>query len=248
LCPNKIGCKKSFESQQKLIEHLKPEVFNPESLESFVRPNARYQKCLRCTSHVPRFFSEMFREGMKLQMSLTSSNHGLASCIAEMAASGDLEIQRVCNGCPATVFSFRPNWKPLHTTVTNGLPKVVEFVLPNGAEMNLQSSARSTSLHTVARAGKENLVKLLLDKGAIVNARDEGSHVAIRAASAEGHKHIVELWISRGGDIDGDAPQLARYRLEDLVNLLLSSGAKIKVRSEDYEALLRLAASESSSS
>lgn len=115
--------------------------------------------------------------------------------------------------------------------------------------MNLQNSARSTSLHAAARVGKESLVKLLLDKGTIVNPRDEGKRVTMNAASAKGHKHIVELLISRGGDIDGDAHQLARrHRLEDLVNLLLSFGVKIKVRSEDCEALLCLAASEGSSS
>ncbi|OQE08259.1 hypothetical protein PENVUL_c010G06890, partial [Penicillium vulpinum] len=253
-CPNEIGCGKSFGRQEEFIEHLKPEIFDPESLESFPRPILQPGEfgpsCLRCGSWSEKPTQKAFEEAIKLQKSLTSSSHGLASCIAEMAIRGDLETRRFCGYCRGrweSSWDFPGEISPLHAAASNGLTKVVEMILRNGADINLQSFINSTPLHAAAYTGKESVVKLLLDKGAIVNARDKYNCTAIYLALKERHKNIVELLVSHGADIDGEALDIAmcygQEDREDMVSLLLSPGANMNVRSEGYDDLLRLAAS-----
>ncbi|KAJ5934240.1 hypothetical protein N7466_003787 [Penicillium verhagenii] len=102
-CPNDIGCGKRFESQEEFLEHLKPEIFDLESFESFRGPSSQFDLhmtyCLFCDISILRSSQMAFERGIALQQTLTSSSRGLTPCVAEMMHREDLGDEPSCHGC-----------------------------------------------------------------------------------------------------------------------------------------------------
>lgn len=54
----------------------------------------------------------------------------------------------------------------LHLAAIAGLSDVVEFILRNGAEVDLKNSAKQNALYCAAKAGHPDVVEVLLNRGA----------------------------------------------------------------------------------
>ncbi|KAL2826151.1 ankyrin [Aspergillus pseudoustus] len=161
---------------------------------------------------------ETFEKCTELQKSLTSSSSGLAPCVAEMVATGDLDVLHSCSSCFHSYyheFGHLPVMQttPLHAAAINGLIHIVEMILKNGGDINLQCSESGTPLHAAARAGQKRIVRLLLDRayrchedtvrllldnGANVNAQAGDYGTALQAALDSGKREIVQLLLDRG--------------------------------------------------
>ncbi|KAJ5929029.1 hypothetical protein N7454_006877 [Penicillium verhagenii] len=206
----RIGCGKRFENQEEFLEHLKPEIFDLESFESFRGPSSQFDVqmtcCLFCDISILRSSRMAFEKGIALQQSLTNSSRGLAPCVAEMMNREDLGDEPSCRGCYRyfKVGEYKSGC-PLHAAAANGLINVVERILEKGDDINSQYS---DPLHRCAAAhtGNENSFGFLIDRGADTNALDEDSHMhtPIFGASKLGHKGTAEL-LSRSVRLNGQS-------------------------------------------
>jgi ankyrin repeat protein len=249
-------CEKRFKSQEELFEHLKPKMFELESLRSFLGLGQRLGDCLFCSGGSTWSTQAIFEKGIELQKSLTSTGSGLAPCVAEMVAAGDLDVQRVCD-CTSCWNRYYGEYghfpitqtTPLHAAATNGLIHVVEMILQNGGDINLQCSESGTPLHAAARAGQKSIVKLLLDRDAILKSQDYDT--ALCAAAARGHEEIVRMLLDHGANANAEgevhfsqctalqaASEAGHF---EVVQVLLDKGANVKAQCGDQGTALHKA-------
>lgn len=80
----------------------------------------------------------------------------------------------------------------------------MEFLLRNGADINIGGNHDWTALHTAAVNGHIQMVQYLISKGAKINVKtDDGStalHVVLEYSETcpcPGHKSIIELLLAR---------------------------------------------------
>ena len=74
-------------------------------------------------------------------------------------------------------------------------PRVVRFLLNNGADPNVLAQAQggNTPLHRASRSGRIELVRLLVEHGANVEVRDNQGRTPMDVASGEKRDEIVKL-------------------------------------------------------
>lgn len=114
-------------------------------------------------------------------------------------------------------------WSPLHLAASAGNNEAVEFLLKNGADLNLIDKYGFTPLHRAAFAGDDRSVELLLKNGGDPNARAKGAprrwvdnvlggpgeaagyrplHCALEGGKSAG---VVGMLISHGADVNAKA-------------------------------------------
>ena len=132
-----------------------------------------------------------------------------------------------------------------------GLVNTVEYLLSQGADVNVQGGHHRNALQVASTRGNDKIVELLLSNGADVNAEGGFYGNALQAASREGHDKIVELLLSKGADINaqggrnGNALQAASGQGHDtIVELLLSKGADVNAQDGYYGNALQAASVE----
>ena len=94
-------------------------------------------------------------------------------------------------------------WTKLHMVCSEGDKDAAEFLIRNGADVNLRDKRGATPLWIAASRGHREIVELLIEKGADINASDgrrEATPLLIAARS--GHADVVELLIAKGADVN----------------------------------------------
>jgi ankyrin repeat protein/beta-lactamase regulating signal transducer with metallopeptidase domain len=86
----------------------------------------------------------------------------------------------------------------LHMACTAGDKDLVEFVLRQGADVNLKLRDGRTPLMQAAREGHTDIVKLLIAHSAVVNVSDNRGRTALALAEQRNHTEIVELLKKHG--------------------------------------------------
>ena len=79
-----------------------------------------------------------------------------------------------------------------------GLVNAVQYILSQGANVNVQGVYYGNALQAASLGGHEKVVELLLGKGADVNAQGGFYVNALQAASDGGHEKVVELLLGKG--------------------------------------------------
>jgi ankyrin repeat protein len=131
----------------------------------------------------------------------------------------------------------------LYQAVLAGWPRVVEFLLANGADVNAQNpSSRGgnnldTALHAAVAGGNKAMVKLLIDNGATVDARDGSNQTPLYVAAGRGFKAIAELLLDARAAVDakaydGTTPlhEAVRQGFRSVVELLVARGADVNAQ------------------
>jgi ankyrin repeat protein len=139
---------------------------------------------------------------------------------------------------------------PLARAVVSGQSRVVQFLLDQGADVDLRNAARQTLLHLASSSGHRAIVELLLKRGAAVDARDISGETALYKAAERGYVAVAEVLLAAGADANarGDAghtplmaPLIAariNQHREAIVRQLLAAGADSNVEDEQGRTAL----------
>jgi hypothetical protein len=135
--------------------------------------------------------------------------HGAKPDVFEACTLGDLETVKGCvGGDPALVNAFAADgFYPLGLAAFFGHRTIVEFLLTNGADVNLsaRNAQKVTALHAGATRGDAEIVRMLLEAGADANARQERGFVPLHSAAANGNAPVVQLLLKHGAHVDAKA-------------------------------------------
>ncbi len=149
---------------------------------------------------------------------------------------------------------------PLILSCINQDIEIIQFLLDNGADVNLCSNEigrslnkhnKNTALMVACANGNIEIVKLLLSNGADINLTNTKDNTALKIASAQGNIDIVQLLIDNGAEINflyhehflmrNNNANTALinaciYKHTDIVKLLLKEKAKTDIFAK-YSAL-----------
>ena len=139
---------------------------------------------------------------------------------------------------------------PLIRAAYRGNLEVVQYLLDNGASINLQDDLGRVALIEAAIIGNLPVVECLLNKGAEVNVQNANKKTALMLAASRRHLEIVKYLVAKKADVNvQDKLGMTALMLAsgnghlDIVNHLVENGAKINVQDKDGKTALMLAAS-----
>jgi ankyrin repeat protein len=137
----------------------------------------------------------------------------------------------------------------LHLATRRKLADVAQFLIENGADVDVRDDQGETALHVAARRGSIPIVQSLLRHGADVNARDKHGDRPILAATSHCHPEIVRTLLQSGADTNGISSMgrtlvheavLPRSRSQAfeterlaILQMLVEHGLSITARTED---------------
>ncbi|XP_032746529.1 transient receptor potential cation channel subfamily A member 1 isoform X1 [Rattus rattus] len=130
---------------------------------------------------------------------------------------------------------------PLHLAVQSGDLDMIKMCLDNGAHIDMMENAKCMALHFAATQGATDIVKLMISSytgsSDIVNAVDGNQETLLHRASLFDHHDLADYLISVGADInstdsEGRSPLILATASAswNIVNLLLSKGAKVDIK------------------
>jgi ankyrin repeat protein len=137
----------------------------------------------------------------------------------------------------------------LDLAVSCDAPGLALFLLAAGAEADPPPAHSPTPLHHAARKGYLGVVEELLRRGADVRRRDgeRGNYTPLHHAAQEGHAKVIKALLAAGPEVDAPAEEstplvlaigaghleAARNQTDDIIRLLLASGANPRLRAAD---------------
>jgi ankyrin repeat protein len=138
---------------------------------------------------------------------------------------------------------------PLMYAAVEDRTEVVKLLLDRGADINALSLNGETALMRAARVSCYETVNLLLARGADIEKGVDGIGTPLLAAAGNGDIRMIKLLLDRGAKIDalnkeGYSPLAAavsRRASAETVELLISSGADINVRTNRGETPMMVA-------
>ena len=131
----------------------------------------------------------------------------------------------------------------------NGCTETLNFLLDNGADVNVTDESGWTALSRASGRGDAEIVTLLLKKGADVNP-NTGS-VPLSQASYNRHPEIVKILLTAGADVNAydDHSQstalmwASYYGNPEIVEMLLDEGADVNMKDHHSKTALDIASS-----
>jgi ankyrin repeat protein len=91
---------------------------------------------------------------------------------------------------------------PLHLAAQSGNVLVVEFLLTNGANVNVLNNSRWTPLHVAVALGNRRIAELLLAHGGEVDRKNADGATPLFLAADRGYLGIVQALLDRNADVN----------------------------------------------
>ncbi len=168
----------------------------------------------------------------------------MAQEIFDAAEKGDLaEIKRLFEeGIDLNTISGSSeyHYSVLHIAANKGYLELAEWLVSNGAEVNITSDAGITPLHMAARKGYPEITELLIANGADINANEFGIGTPLHEAASAGKMEILEILISNGADVNiiaeyDETPLTLAVAggHDDIIELLVKSGANVNAKNSN---------------
>jgi ankyrin repeat protein len=176
---------------------------------------------------------------LRAEMSKTSVISAASASSNDVASDEDREIQRIgqmVQNSPDLInrSSGDTRQTPLCAAAKKGQLRVAEFLLANGAEVNLKSANSLTPLQSAAGAGQNAMVQLLLDHNAAVDA---GGETPLIEVAGRGFKAVVGTLLAHHANVNaqdsnGTTPlhTAADSSNLEIVELLLAHGANVNIK------------------
>ena len=128
------------------------------------------------------------------------------------------------------------NNTPLYYASKNGHLQLINWLLSNGAKVNLKNSQGDTALHIACLHAEEDSVHLLIKRGANINAANDKGETPVLIAAKHGREGLIVILASEKANLDkrdeyGNFPlQLACENGHiGVIKELISNGANFKV-------------------
>lgn len=112
---------------------------------------------------------------------------------------------------------------PLMFAISNQQPEAAELLIARGANVNHQTSEKTTAIQLAAMWSNMRLLTALIAAGANVNVRDERGASPLMWAANRGPLEAVKLLIERGADVkaqDDSGETALGYAKQDPPNIL----------------------------
>ena len=137
---------------------------------------------------------------------------------------------------------------PLYHAVAGGHPKTAEYLINEGADLNVRSFYKLTLLHEAAREGTSETFELLLKQNLDPFEQNEYSQTPLHMAAACGSADIVEIYLGMQNmdaildavDIDGHSALMVAIdnKRASIAEKLISKGADIHLLNDYQSSLL----------
>ena len=128
---------------------------------------------------------------------------------------------------------------PLHNALENGYTSMTNFLISNGAEVNIQDENGQTPLYIASRNGCLESVKHLIENGATIDAKRDNGTTPLYIASQNGHFESVKCLIENGATVDaknneGYTPLIIASLMGHLesVKCLIENGAFVDAKND----------------
>eukprot|EP00347_Sterkiella_histriomuscorum_P018106 403346765 len=119
---------------------------------------------------------------------------------------------------------------PIYVSCHNGSVEIVEYLLSQGANLNVRGPKDSTVLHTAAERDFYEIIKLILEKDPeLIYEQDENGNTALHTAIVWSSMNVIQLMFSKGGE---KLTRIKNFEAEDAVEIALSEN-----QSEPYKYL-----------
>ena len=138
---------------------------------------------------------------------------------------------------------------PLHLAARAGAADAANFLLKNGADINLLSESGYAPLHEAAADAK--MAELLLSQGAEPQRHDpELGITPLHMAARRGSSEVCQLLLNADVDVDVNAPtkngatplhEAAQHGHIQIIDLLVESGGDASIETKDGHTPLRMA-------
>lgn len=160
---------------------------------------------------------------------------GLACAKIILKAKGDINAKNVWGRTP------------LMEAIVQFRYEIVDYLLAEGADVNIADDHKTTPLHVCASYGNLTCLKTMLARGANQNAQDERGRTSLYFAITGNHKEVVFYLIENGCNINiydsnfGSPLQKALTMANlDLVQALLKAGASTNIYTTSKLTNIRL--------
>ena len=137
------------------------------------------------------------------------------------------------------------NNTPLYYASKNGYVHTINWLLSNGADVNLANSKGDTALHVACQDADEDSVHLLIKRGADINTTNEQGETPVLIAARIGKEgHIIILSGEKANldkrDKDGNFPlQLAcENGHTSVIKELITNGASFRITNDDWHSCM----------
>jgi len=147
---------------------------------------------------------------------------GSVKMVAIMVETGSANVNKMC-----TSIESSDGTCPLHESAAAGHVDVVQYLLENGAKVDLQNSQGKTALYRAVSKNQLRVVQLLIDSGANMDRQDSMQRTTAHWSTFFGHIDVLKLLIENGSDLDQ----------RDKSNLTIDDIARIKKFSKIVEFL-----------
>ena len=125
---------------------------------------------------------------------------------------------------------------------------MANYLLQNGANIDVKNYANRTFLHIAAREGKIEIVKFLVENGAVVDEKDIAGGTPFRLATSRYHFDVASLLLESGANIDTKTAEgqtilhtAARQGMLNVLKFLVEKGAKIDARDNNDQTPIFIA-------
>jgi len=133
---------------------------------------------------------------------LTVASEMPAETIFTAAKKGDLEsVKRIAARDPSRVNALDDEkYTPLHWACIRAHWDVAEFLIEQGAELNVRGGDGGTPLNWAAHHDSVEIVETLLSKGAELNIQNQWGMTELHTAVWRGNVHVVACLLEHGSD------------------------------------------------
>lgn len=176
----------------------------------------------------------LLENGANRDIYLSAISGDLEALGRYVEAGGDIAVRP----SPGTDRPYLSGQTLLHLATWKDSVAAVDFLLENGAEIEIRDGKGHTPLHSAAAWNGKNVAQLLIERGANINAQSESAQTPLHCAARSGNLEIAQLLLDWGANINAWAncnqDTALHFAIEgnhlDMVRLLVERGADVNAK------------------